>query len=566
MPIDKRGETMYVIKGKSVFGAIARGVLTFYRRDEFVVNKIKVGDPQLEYKKYTDARDAALTELGELYERALSSIGEKDAQIFVIHQMIMTDDQYEGQIKDLILEQHFNADYAVACTARSFTKMLGEMDSEYMQARTMDVKDVSSRLLRHILNCAGNMPVLKGNSILCTGDLMPSETVLMDKSKITAFCTRTGSVNSHTAILAKTMNIPALVNVGGALTEELDGMDAILDGYSGTLYIQPDEATIRMIDGKEAVEGRKKELLHRLRGRRNITRDGHEIKVYANVGNLNEVQNAIENDSGGIGLFRSEFMYFDRTEFPNEELQFYNYRRVLEDMKGKEVVLAAFDIGADKRPDYLNTEYERNPAMGYRAIRVCLEQKDMFKTQLRAMYRASVYGRLSILLPMIIDVSELRRVKEIIHEVKEELISEGKPFSENVKLGVMIETPAAVMTSDILAKEADFFNIGTNDLEQFTLALDRQNSRYEQICPEHHLAVLRMIKIVCDNAHANGIEVGICGELGGDLSLTETFLELHVDMLSVTPSQVLPLRRTIRSISLSDRRQIHANLQKMLKY
>lgn len=395
---------------------------------------------------------------------------------------------------------------------------------------------------------------------------MPSETVLMDKSKITAFCTRTGSVNSHTAILAKTMNIPALVNVGGALTEELDGMDAILDGYSGTLYIQPDEATIRMIDGKEAVEGRKKELLHRLRGRKNITRDGHEIKVYANVGNLNEVQNAIENDSGGIGLFRSEFMYFDRTEFPNEELQFYNYRRVLEDMKGKEVVLAAFDIGADKRPDYLNTEYERNPAMGYRAIRVCLEQKDMFKTQLRAMYRASVYGRLSILLPMIIDVSELRRVKEIIHEVKEELISEGKPFSENVKLGVMIETPAAVMTSDILAKEADFFNIGTNDLEQFTLALDRQNSRYEQICPEHHLAVLRMIKIVCDNAHANGIEVGICGELGGDLSLTETFLELHVDMLSVTPSQVLPLRRTIRSISLSDRRQIHANLQKMLKY
>ena len=408
---------MVSIKGRSVFGSIARGKLTFYHRDEFIINKIKVSDPELEYKKYVKAKNAALVELGELYDRARLSVGEGDAQIFVIHQMLITDEQYDSSIRTKILDEHFNADYAVASTSRSFAEMLAQMDSEYMQSRAADVKDVSNRLLRHILNCADKLTILKENAIICTGDLMPSETLLMDKTKIKGFCTRSGSVNSHTAILAKNLGIPAIVNVGTELSDEYEGKEAVLDGYSGTLYIEPDEHTLRQLEYKEAVEGRKKELLTRLKGRKNITRDGHEIKIYANILNSEELESAVKNDAGGIGLFRTEFMCFDRPAFPDEDFQFYTYRKALEAMEGKEVIIGTYDIGADKIPDCADMSAERNPSMGCRGIRFCLERESIFKTQLRALYRASVYGQLSILLPMVIDVSEILRVKELIVQV-----------------------------------------------------------------------------------------------------------------------------------------------------
>lgn len=555
---------MISIKGRSVFGSIARGKLTFYHRDEFIINKIKVSDPELEYKKYVKAKNAALVELGELYDRARLSVGEGDAQIFVIHQMLITDEQYDSSIRTKILDEHFNADYAVASTSRSFAEMLAQMDSEYMQSRAADVKDVSNRLLRHILNCADKLPILRENAIICTGDLMPSETLLMDKTKIKGFCTRSGSVNSHTAILAKNLGIPAIVNVGAELSDEYEGKEAVLDGYSGTLYIEPDEHTLRQLEYKEAVEGRKKELLTRLKGRKNITRDGHEIKIYANILNSEELESAVKNDAGGIGLFRTEFMCFDRSAFPDEDFQFYTYRKALEAMEGKEVIIGTYDIGADKIPDCADMSAERNPSMGCRGIRFCLERESIFKTQLRALYRASVYGQLSILLPMVIDVSEILRVKELIVQVKAELIKEGRKFADNVKLGAMIETPAAVMTSDIIAKEVDFFNIGTNDLEQFAFGLDRQNPCYDRVSPKNHRALLRMIKMVCDNAHANGIKAGICGEIAGDPTLTEIFLELDVDMLSVVPSRILPLRKAVRSISLKDPKKAENDLKLFL--
>ena len=538
---------MVSIKGRSVFGSIARGKLTFYHRDEFIINKIKVSDPELEYKKYVKAKNAALVELGELYDRARLSVGESDAQIFVIHQMLITDEQYDSSIRTKILDEHFNADYAVASTSRSFAEMLAQMDSEYMQSRAADVKDVSNRLLRHILNCADKLPILRENAIICTGDLMPSETLLMDKTKIKGFCTRSGSVNSHTAILAKNIGIPAIVNVGTELSDEYEGKEAVLDGYSGTLYIEPDEHTLRQLEYKEAVEGRKKELLTRLKGRKNITRDGHEIKIYANILNSEELESAVKNDAGGIGLFRTEFMCFDRPAFPDEDFQFYTYRKALEAMDGKEVIIGTYDIGADKIPDCADMSAERNPSMGCRGIRFCLERESIFKTQLRALYRASVYGQLSILLPMVIDVSEILRVKELIVQVKAELIKEGRKFADNVKLGAMIETPAAAIISDKLAKLVDFFSVGTNDLTQYTLACDRQNPDIEQFCDTHHEAILRLIEMSAENAHKNGAWIGICGELAADTTLTETFLKMGIDELSVSPSMIFPVRDKIRS-------------------
>ena len=492
---------MISIKGRSVFGSIARGKLTFYHRDEFIINKIKVSDPELEYTK--------------------------------------------------ILDEHFNADYAVASTSRSFAEMLAQMDSEYMQSRAADVKDVSNRLLRHILNCADTLPILRENAIICTGDLMPSETLLMDKTKIKGFCTRSGSVNSHTAILAKNLGIPAIVNVGAELSDEYEGKEAVLDGYSGTLYIEPDEHTLRQLEYKEAVEGRKKELLTRLKGRKNITRDGHEIKIYANILNSEELESAVKNDAGGIGLFRTEFMCFDRPAFPDEDFQFYTYRKALEAMEGKEVIIGTYDIGADKIPDCADMSAERNPSMGCRGIRFCLERESIFKTQLRALYRASVYGQLSILLPMVIDVSEILRVKELIVQVKAELIKEGRKFADNVKLGAMIETPAAAIISDKLAKLVDFFSVGTNDLTQYTLACDRQNPDIEQFCDTHHEAILRLIEMSAENAHKNGAWIGICGELAADTTLTETFLRMGIDELSVSPTFVLKVRDAVRNIDLS---------------
>ena len=542
---------MVSIKGRSVFGSIARGKLTFYHRDEFIINKIKVSDPELEYKKYVKAKNAALVELGELYDRARLSVGEGDAQIFVIHQMLITDEQYDSSIRTKILDEHFNADYAVASTSRSFAEMLAQMDSEYMQSRAADVKDVSNRLLRHILNCADKLPILKENAIICTGDLMPSETLLMDKTKIKGFCTRSGSVNSHTAILAKNLGIPAIVNVGAELSDEYEGKEAVLDGYSGTLYIEPDEHTLRQLEYKEAVEGRKKELLTRLKGRKNITRDGHEIKIYANILNSEELESAVKNDAGGIGLFRTEFMCFDRPAFPDEDFQFYTYRKALEAMEGKEVIIGTYDIGADKIPDCADMSAERNPSMGCRGIRFCLERESIFKTQLRALYRASVYGNLGIMFPMITSVNEVKKIKKLCEEVKSELKFDNIEFSDTVEIGIMIETPAAAIISDRLAPLVDFFSVGTNDLIQYTLACDRQNPDLENFCDTHHEAVLRLIKISAENAHRHGAWIGICGELAADTSLTETFLKMGIDELSVSPGYVLKVRNEVRNIDLS---------------
>lgn len=557
---------MITVSGKPVLGGIARGYISYFHRDEIIVNKHKVNDPELEYKKYTYAKEASVKELGILFDQATCEIGEDDAQIFYIHQLILNDSQYESIVKNLIVLQRYNCEYAVVRTAQQFVKMLGDMDNDYIKARTADVNDVSERVLRHLQNRSVQELKLVKDTIICSDDLLPSETVSLDKTKVVSFCTSLGSTNSHTAILAMTMNIPAIIGMGELLSEDYDGKYAIVDGYSGVLYIEPDEKTVKKLEHKEAEEGRKKELLRRLRGRKNITRDGREVGVYANIGSLSDVSSATENDSGGVGLFRSEFMYIGRDDFPNEDFLFYNYRRVLEDMKGKRVVVRTLDIGADNNIDYFGLDKEPNPALGFRAIRVCLERKSIFKVQLRALYRASIYGRLAILIPMVIDPEEIRQVREIINEVKMELLEEKKPFSDTVELGAMIETPAAVMLSDLIAKEVDFFNIGTNDLEQYTLAIDRQNTRFEQISPSHHLPVLRMIKMICDNAHSNGIKVCICGELGANLSLTEIFLDMHVDELSVAPTQILPIRRKIRSLNLSDRKQVHDNIQVNLRY
>ena len=557
---------MLKLKGKSVLGGIVRGNLVFFNKDNVTVSKLKVDNPQKEYDRYAIARDEAIHQLRELYQQALDEIGEDGAQIFVIHEMILKDIQFEKSVCDIIKNQKYNAEYALAKTTRNFCEMISDMESDYIRERTADFKDVSERVMRLMQNRSIRKLCIDENSIICSDDLMPSETIMLDKSKVVAFCTSHGSSNSHTAIIARTMNIPAIVSMGDMLCEKLDGKYAIVDGYSGTLYIEPDKETCRMLDQKEAVEGRKREFLRRLRGRKNITRDGREIGVMANIGGQEDVAFAIENDAGGIGMMRSEFLYLGLDDYPDEEKQFYNYRRVLEDMKGKQVVIRTLDIGADKKVDYFGLDDEINPALGFRSVRICLERPDIFKTQLRALYRASVYGKLSILLPLIIDVSEIRAVKEIISEVKEELIAENIPFSDDVTLGAMIETPAAVILSDLLAKEVDFFSIGTNDLEQYTLAIDRQNPKYAAFSPDNHLAVLRMIKMVVDNAHANGIKVGICGELGADTSLTEIFLDMHIDYLSVAPANILPVRKTVRSLNLSDRKQIRDNLRRMLQY
>lgn len=544
---------MEKLKGRAVMGGIIFGKLVFYQRDEQVVKKRKVGNPQLELQRYEYARDRAINELDALYEREIKNIGKDHADIFMIHRMLLEDESFVEKIEKSILEDECCADYAVQLAASQVAGELGHAEDEYIRARTADVKDVSRRLIRHIQNKSEQEMNFDKNSILCCFDIEPSETVALDKHKVTAVCTCYGSANSHSAILARTMNIPMIVAFGKQLTEECNGKRAIADCYSGTLYIEPDKDTIRKMLEKREEEGRKHELLKRLRGRRNITLDGTEIQVYANISGLMDVKYVEENDAGGIGLFRSEFLYLQNDDFPDEELQFYTYRRILEKMNGKKVIVRTLDIGADKNPDYLSSDVEENPALGMRSIRICFEKPEIFRTQLRALYRASVYGSLAILFPMIIDPEEIIAVKAIIQDVKDELDAEGVPYSDKVEIGIMIETPAAVMLSDELAREVDFFSVGTNDLEQYALALDRQDSRLEKYCKPHHLAVLRMIKMACDSAHRYGKWIGICGELGAELSLTELYLAMGIDELSVSPSQVLPVRKKIRSISLTDR-------------
>lgn len=559
---------MITIKGKGVYGGIARGFISFYRRNELVINKRQVKDTQKEFEKYINAKKDAIDELKNLFRQVKEDVGNEDAQIFCIQQMILKDSQFENVVRDYIIQQGFNSEYAVAKAAKAFSERLANMGTDYVKERIADVKDATERVIRVLQNRTEEEPAVSADDnkcIICADDLMPSETASIDKSKVVAFCTKHGSVSSHTAILSRTMNIPAIIGIGDALCEDYDGKYAVVDGYAGIIYIEPDKKTLHMLDQKEETEGRKKEILRRLKGRKNITLDGKEINVFANIHCLSDAASAIENDAAGIGLFRSEFMYLNRSDYPDEEYLFYNYRRVLEDMHGKPVTIRTLDIGADKMADYFGLEPEENPALGIRAIRVCLKQQEVFKTQLRALLRASVYGSLGILIPFITDVSEILEVKKIIKEVKNELDNKGIPYSHKFKLGIMIETPAAVVTSDLLANEVDFFSIGTNDLEQYTLAIDRQHPYCDDMGPGNNLAVLRMIKEVCDNAHAKNIPVCICGELAGDTELTELFLDMHIDSLSVAPSNILPIRKTVRSIDLSDRWKIHNNFRKYLR-
>ena len=537
---------MITISGKSVFGGVSIGKILFYQRNDKVIKREHVDDVDAEWKRFQDAKDTAVDQLKGLYEKALEDVGEANAMIFEIHQMMLEDLDYLESIENIIRTQEVNAEYAVATTADNFAAMFSAMDDAYMQGRAADVKDVSERVLNILSGADTGIKEMNEPCIIAADDLAPSETVQLDKSKVLGFATMYGSSNSHTAILARTMNIPAVIGLGEDLKAEYNGKDAIIDGFSGTLYIEPDEETMKAMQEKRAKDLEQRALLEQLKGKENVTKSGQKINVYANIGNVSDLGAVLKNDAGGIGLFRSEFLYLENSDFPTEEQQFAVYKKVAESMAGKKVIIRTLDIGADKQVDYFGLDKEENPALGYRAIRICLTRPEIFKTQLRALYRAAVFGNISIMFPMIISVNEVKKIKEIIAEVKEELKSEGIPYKEDVELGIMIETPASVMVSRELAKEVDFFSVGTNDLTQYTLAIDRQNSKLDEFYDPHHPAVLRMIQMAAESAHAEGAWIGICGELGADLELTEEFLKMGLDELSVSPSMVLPLRNRIR--------------------
>lgn len=536
---------MEVLNGKSVFSGIAIGRISIYDKSDDQVKREKITDTAAEIQRFEAAKEKAKEQLGELYDKALREVGEVNAMIFEVHQMMLDDLDYVEAITHMIENQSLNAEYAVASTGDNFSKMFASMDDDYMKARAADVKDISNRVVS-ILQGRDNSTLTSDEPVIVVADdLAPSETVQLDKTKVLAFVTRHGSTNSHTAILARTMNIPAMIGVD--YDDGMDGKFAVVDGYNGIFYVEPEDDIIKEYTARREEDANKKRLLLELKGKENITLDGKKINLYANIGSVSDVAAVLQNDADGIGLFRSEFLYLGSDSFPSEEEQFNAYKTVAENMAGKKVIIRTLDIGADKQVDYFNLDKEDNPAMGYRAIRICLSQPDIFKTQLRAIYRASYYGNISIMYPMIISVNEVRRIKELVNEVKEELRSQGLPYGE-VEQGIMIETPAAVMISDLLAKEVDFFSIGTNDLTQYTLAIDRQNPKLDGIYDSHHEAVMRMIKMVIDNGHKENCWVGICGELGADITLTEEFLKMGLDELSVSPSFVLKLREKIRSI------------------
>ncbi len=541
---------MQTYQGKSVFGGIAIGRISVFGREEQVVRRTKIEDADAELVRYAGAKAQAFTELGQLYEKALKEVGEANAAIFEVHQMMLEDDDYNESVENIIRSSMVNAEYAVASTGDNFSEMFASMDDEYMKARAADVKDISERVIRILQGQSDAAGMTDEPAIIVAKDLAPSETVQMDKEKVLSFVTVLGSLNSHTAILARTMGIPALVGAGIPVDETVDGKLGIVDGTSGVIYVDPDEQTLEEMRTKQAQELEKKRLLQELKGKENVTLDGRSIMLYANIGNSKDLATVLQNDAGGIGLFRSEFLYLERDTFPTEEEQFKIYKTVAETMAGKRVIIRTLDIGADKQCDYFEMEQEENPAMGCRAIRICLKRPEIFKTQLRALYRASAFGRIAIMFPMIISVNEVRRIKEIITEVKRELDALGVEYGAP-ELGIMIETPAAVMMSDELAKEVDFFSIGTNDLTQYTLAIDRQNESLDEFYDPHHPAVLRMIRMVVENAHKSGIWAGICGELGADKTLTRTFLEMGVDELSVSPASILPIRSIVRNTDLS---------------
>lgn len=531
--------------GKSVFGGIAIGKIMVYEKGEHQVKRVKVTDAEAEKNRYYESVETAFKQLGELHDKALREVGEANAAIFEIHQMMLEDDDYKESVEHIIESQMVNAEYAIAQTGDNFSQMFAAMDDEYMRGRAADVKDITERLLGILSGNTGSGVDADEPVIMVAEDLAPSETVQMDKSKILSFVTQKGSVNSHTAILARTMGIPALIGSDIVIDESLNGKLAVVDGTNSVVYIEPDEATLSAMQEEQRKDNEKKALLQELKGKEDVTLDGKKIKLYSNIGNIKDLANVIANDAAGIGLFRSEFIYLESDKFPTEEEQFNIYRTVAESMAGKPVIIRTLDIGADKQCDYFGLDKEDNPALGLRAIRICLTRPEIFKTQLRALYRASAYGNISIMYPMIISEQEVDKIKVIENEVKAELTEQGIEFG-NPKSGIMIETPAAVIMSRQLAKKVDFFSIGTNDLTQYTLAIDRQNTKLDEFYDAHHPAVLAMIRMVVENAHAEGIWAGICGELGADTTLTEEFLKMGVDELSVSAGKVLAVRKVIR--------------------
>lgn len=542
---------MQIYNGKSVFGGIAIGKISVYQKKEQQVKRVKIDDPEQEMARYEKAKAEGIKQLQGLYDKALREVGEANAAIFEVHQMMMEDDGYNESVENIIRSQGVNAEYAVATTGDNYAQMFSAMDDDYMRERAADVRDISERLLT-ILNGEETGAVDADEpKIIVAEDLAPSETVQLDKDKVLSFVTVKGSLNSHTAILARTMAIPALVNTSVSLESEMDGRLGIVDGANGTFYVDPDEETLAEMKKRQEEDLSRKQLLLNLKGKENVTLDGQKVMLYANIGNIKDLATVIQNDAGGIGLFRSEFIYLEKEDFPTEEEQFQIYRQVAQTMAGKRVIIRTLDIGADKQCDYFHMEHEENPALGCRAIRICLTRPEIFKTQLRALFRASAFGKIAIMYPMITSVQEVRKIKEIVEEVKAELTSQGVEFG-NPEQGIMIETPAAAIISDDLAKEVDFFSIGTNDLSQYTMAIDRQNPQLDLFFDPHHPAVLRMISLVMENAHKAGIWAGICGELGADQSLTKEFLAMGVDELSVSPGSILPLRKIILETNVTD--------------
>lgn len=546
---------MITLQGKGVFGGIAIGEIAFFKRDSGVVQRRKVEDPQAEIQRFEDAKAKAIEELGELYDKAVSEVGESNAMLFQTHQFMLEDLDYVEAIENMIQTQSVNAEYAVSVTGDNFSQMFASMDDDYMRERAADVKDISARVVKILTGAGENGLVTDKPVILASDDLAPSETVQLNKDMVLSFVTQGGSTNSHTAILAKTMNIPAIIGIGDALDEKYEGKEAIVDGAKGCLIIEPDEETMKEYQAKKQEYLEQQELLQQFRGKETVSLDGQKVKLYANIGNASDIGAVVKNDAAGIGLFRSEFLYLESDNFPTEEEQFKVYKYVAETMGQKQVIIRTLDIGADKQIDYFNLPHEENPAMGYRAIRICLKQQDIFRTQLRALLRASAFGNIAIMFPMIVALEEVLQIKEIVKSVMAELDASGIPYNKEIQLGIMIETPAAAMISDDLAKEVDFFSVGTNDLTQYTTAVDRQNANLEGFYYPHHKAILRLIKMAADNAHKNGIWIGICGELGADMEMTEAFLAMGIDELSVSPACVLPLRKKIRETSVKERQE-----------
>ena len=542
---------MITFTGKGAFGGYAMGQILFYNRIQTGIKAHTVDDPIAELERFFAAQKTAIEQLGELYEKALLEVGRSSAMIFQIHQMMLEDVDYVGSITNMIQNQGQNAEYAVSVTAAKFANMFATMDDPYMRERSADVKDISQRLINVLTHNHDGVISFEKPVIIAANDLVPSEIMQLDKDKVLAFVTCHGSINSHTAILARIMNIPAVVNLGTDFTKEYDGREAIVDGYNGKLIISPNQEATAYYTKKQMQEKANRALLREQLGKDNVTQDGRKIHIVANIGSTADIPDALENDAGGIGLFRSEFLYLESSFFPSEQEQFEAYKTVAQSMEGKKVVIRTMDMGADKQVDYFRLPKEENPAMGYRAIRICLTQLDIFRTQLRTLYRASAFGNIAIMFPMITSVEEVQQVKKIAAQIRAELDCEGIAYAPHVELGIMIETPAAAIISDLLAKEVDFFSIGTNDLTQYALAIDRQNAMLDQFYQPYHKSVLRLMKLVADNAHRNHIWCGICGDLGSDLEMTPLFLAMGIDEISVPPSSILAVRKKVRETNVS---------------